>query len=305
MDSYLSPPPQLQEDSYRNWAELPRDVTALILDKVGAFDILGSAQFVCSSWNSVCKDPSMWRSVEIHPLCDFWDLPFDLEALCRNAVDRSRGGLISISIEYFATDSLIKYIADRSSHLKRLRLLSSYTLSDAAFSKAAKKFPLLEELDISYCSLSTEALVGVGISCPLLRSLKLNCQGYKRPHIESNEEALAIGQWMPHLRYLQIFGNKLTNDGVQAILDGCPHLEFLDLRQCFNVHLEGELGMLCGERIKDLRRPDDPTDDYPFNPEIPDYGSSEEDYPSGFSDMEFATDDDDDYYAFSDGIEDI
>ncbi|CAB4306924.1 unnamed protein product [Prunus armeniaca] len=50
--------------------------------------------------------------------------------------------------------------------------------------------------------------------------------------------------------HLQLRGNKLTNDGLQAILDGCPHLESLDLRGCFHLKLGGELGRRCAERIK-------------------------------------------------------
>lgn len=164
----------------------------------------------------------------------------------------------------------------------------------------ATKFPLLEELDISYCSLSKQALEVVGHCCPLLKSFKLNNHGFKHPRTECNEEALAIAENMPYLCCLQIFGNKLTNEGLQAILDGCPNLESLDLRQCFNVNLEGHLGKRCTERIKDLRRPYDPTDDYPFDTEIADVGSSEEDYPSGLSEIDFLSDDDD-YYEFSGG----
>ncbi|KAF2317847.1 hypothetical protein GH714_041163 [Hevea brasiliensis] len=161
-------------------------------------------------------------------------MDYDLGRMCRHAVDRSSGGLVDVNIEYFGTDDLLQYIADRN------------------------------------------------------------------PHIECNEEALAIAEHMPHLRYLQIFGNKLTNEGLQAILDGCPHLESLDLRQCFNVNMDGHLGKRCIERIKDLRHPYDPTDDYPFDAEIADVGSSEEDYPSGFSEIDFLSDDDD-YYEFSGG----
>ena len=42
--------------------------------------------------------------------------------------------------------------------------------------------------------------------------------------IKCNEEAVAIAKNMPELRPLQIIGNKLMNDGLLAILDGCPQL---------------------------------------------------------------------------------
>lgn len=103
---------------------------------------------------------------------------------------------------------------------------------------------------------------------------------------------------MPELRHLQLFGNKLTNDGLQTILDGCPHLESLDLRQCYNVTLGGNLEKRCVEQIKSLRRPSDSTHDYEFDAEVI-TGSSFEDYPSGISDIDLMSDDYDDYFEFS------
>jgi len=147
-----------------------------------------------------------------------------------------------------------------SSQLNRLRLVRCRGISNKGLSGVAAKLPLLEELDISYCSLSKEALEAVGRCCPHLKSLKFNNSGQK--YRVCDEEALAIAEYMSELRRLQLFGNKLTNDGLQAILDGCPHLESLDLRQCFNVTLAGNLGRICAEQIKDLRHPHDSTYDY-------------------------------------------
>ncbi|KAJ4705054.1 F-box protein SKIP19-like [Melia azedarach] len=85
---------------------------------------------------------------------------------------------------------------------------------------------------------------------------------------------------MHGLRHLQIFGNKLTNNGLQAILDGCPLLQSLDLRQCFNVSLGGNLEKIS--EVQDVC-----------------WSSAEDNYPSGISDIELASDEDD-YYEFSD-----
>ncbi|KAI3874200.1 hypothetical protein MKX03_014232 [Papaver bracteatum] len=103
---------------------------------------------------------------------------------------------------------------------------------------------------------------------------------------------------MPQLRHLHLFGNKLTNAGLSGILNGCLHLESLDLRQCFNLSLEGNLLKSCRERVIKLRLPNDSTDDYEFDASI-DGGSYDEDYPSGFSDIDFLSDDG--LYEFSGG----
>lgn len=150
----------------------------------------------------------------------------------------------------------------------------------------ASKLTLLEELEISNSLLSHEpSLQVVGASCPRLKSFKFNDRWwYSWDWRESNDGALAIAATMHDLHHLQLRGNKLTNDGLQAILDGCPHLESLDLRECFHLKLGGELGRRCAERIKKLQLPDDPIDNLKFF------------YPSAFSDM-----DDDVYYELLSG----
>nr|UYD39291.1 F-box protein SKIP19-like protein [Tilia miqueliana] len=287
------------EPESRNWLELPLDVTASILSRLGAIEILNSAQNVCSLWRKICKDPLMWRSIDMHNLGEVWDMDYDPEKMCVHAVDRSCGHLIDINLEYFGSDDLLIHIAERSSHLKRLRLVSCYNISDEGLSEAALKLHFLEELEISYCFILKNALETIGRCCPHLKSFKFNVQGCRRFHLESDDEALAIAQTMPELRHLQLFGNKLTNVGLQAILDGCPHLESLDLRQCFNVSLGRNLEKRCVERIKNLRRPNDSTHDYEFNSEVHDTWSSDEDYPLGISDIDLMSDDYDEYFEFS------
>ncbi|KAJ7969051.1 F-box protein [Quillaja saponaria] len=288
-----------QQHKNPNWLELPRDLITTILLKLGAIEILTSAQNVCSLWREICMDPLMWRAIDMHNLGDLLDIPYGLEIMCRHAIDRSCGQLVDINIEYFGTDELLKYITDSTSQLRRLQLRMCNNISDEGLIVAVRKLPLLEELEISYCSFSTDPLGTVGHSCPLLKSLRLNNKGSLRAHLECNEEALAIAESMHGLRHLQLFGNKLTNDGLLAILDGCPELESLDLRQCFYVSLGGNLGRRCVEQIKDLKLPDDSTIGYEFDASIEDNGSFDEDYPSGFSDIDLWSNDYD--YDFSGG----
>ena len=145
---------------------------------------------------------------------------------------------------------------------------------------------LLEELSIALCSLSKEYLEAVGRCCSLLKSFKWNQQWFATFGLcqtECDEEAVAIAKNMPELRHLQLIGNQLTNDGLQAILDGCPQLESLDLRKCFNVTLSGNLGRRCAERIKNLRHPNDSTDDYGF---VADDGSFDDDSDNNSTDYD-------------------
>nr|POF21463.1 f-box protein skip19 [Quercus suber] len=97
----------------RNWLELPRDVTESIFQRLGAVEILETAQKVCTLWRNICKEPSMWRDINMLNLYEWEDGPSDPLKMCRNAVDRSCGQLRAINIEYVANDELLNYIAQR------------------------------------------------------------------------------------------------------------------------------------------------------------------------------------------------
>lgn len=97
----------------------------------------------------------------------------------------------------------------------------------------------------------------------------------------SNEDFNVIRDWykyknmdvggiagMHGLRSLQLFGNVIDNEGLETVLDSCPHLESLDIRHCFNVDMDETLLLKCA-KLKMLRLPDDPTDDYDIEVKTP------------------------------------
>ncbi|KAM1138481.1 hypothetical protein COP1_036412 [Malus domestica] len=285
MASSSSGTPRSQKGNFRNWTELPDEITSSILSRLGAIEILESAQKVCMKWRIVFKDPLMWRTIDMRNDGDFDDeLPYDVEKMCRHAVDRSRGGLVDINIEYFGTDDLLRYIALRSSGIRRVRIAHCDEITDEGLSKMAKRLSLLHDLDISLCQLSCKSVQVVGRSCPRLTSFKWNKEWFRiwdddsdddydsdgepRPPAPYNKrddsDALAIARTMPGLIHLQLFGNKMTDNGLRKILDCCPHLKSLDLRHCFNLSLGGDLELRCIERIKKLWLPNDSTKGYEF-----------------------------------------
>lgn len=112
------PPP-----SFPPWADLPGDVTANILQRLDAVEILESAQKVCSTWWRVTHEPSFWRVIDLKP--SLWEDvgmdPYDKETIdmlcgnmyCRKAVDRGLGEIIEINLEHFGNDRLLNYISQR------------------------------------------------------------------------------------------------------------------------------------------------------------------------------------------------
>ncbi|CAH8361078.1 unnamed protein product [Eruca vesicaria subsp. sativa] len=268
--------PVMKNGACRNWAELPYELTLSILRRLDIVDILVNAQKVCVSWRRVCKDPAMWRKIDMSNLEGFG---YTLERMCRHVVDRSHGGLLEVDISNFATHSLLEYIADRlnsplgitsyylqSCRSSSLRSLRNCHLSmDNRLAEAIAKLPLLEELDITFgTSLSGKSLKVVGQSCPNLKTLKLNRDLSMCPRDLRDDDALAIAETMPGLRFLQLLGSSLSDFGLNAILDCCPDLEHLNLRWCHNIKLAGDLEKRCSERIKVLRRPRDSADDFPY-----------------------------------------
>lgn len=160
----------------------------------------------------------------------------------------------------------------RSSQLRRLQISCCYGSIYEAWSESFKKLPLLEELGLIFTEIPEEAIEDAGRYCPLLTSFRLNSKGFRHLSIGSSEvmmafadeEVIAIAKSFPQLRHLQLIGNKMTNKGLQEILDTCTHLESLDLRRCFNINLEGSLGKRCLEQTKKLCLPEDSTKDYKF-----------------------------------------
>ncbi|KAL7102631.1 hypothetical protein ACP275_08G130600 [Erythranthe tilingii] len=258
------------------WEKLPPEVTAAILQKLGAVEILMTAVKVCPTWWRVSeKYPSIWRCIDMQDSIALW--PGDIVKMCRRAVDLSQGQLIEFKINGFGTDDLILYISQRSSQLKRLQLVNCRGISFASVVEAITNFPLLEELHLQQldCTISVNGIETIGISCPLLKSLSL-CDRKKKsmnfttlglydaPVIECDKIAEAIAQNMPGLCQLHLVGSQMTDVGLKAILRGCPILESLDLRGCFNVFTCDDVEQLCLERIKDLKLPRDSMDGYDF-----------------------------------------
>jgi hypothetical protein len=145
----------------------------------------------------------------------------------------------------------------RAPSLKSLRLVESYGVDTEIFAEAIKRFPVLEELELSRCNI--RHVWHVIQFCPQLKHFRHVKKGY---HIRDNYydtgrgthnmEASAIAR-MPGLLSLQLLGDHLDNEGLSAILDNCPHLELLDLRGCLNIRMDGSLRLKCawvnGEKL--------------------------------------------------------
>jgi hypothetical protein len=103
------------------------------------------------------------------------------------------------------------------------------------FAESMKKFPLLEELELAQCTYlgNGEVFEIVGKASQHFKSFKLINHYASNSIFEGNNEAFEIAT-MTGLHTLQLHCN-LSNLGLTAILDGCPHLDSLDICQCFDL----------------------------------------------------------------------
>ncbi|KAM3266486.1 putative F-box/LRR-repeat protein 22 [Capsicum annuum] len=222
---------------YESLLDLPDDLWENILMRLAAIERLTIAQQVCTTWRRVLKEPTMWHVID---MSDVRGLPDSkvVQHVCREGVDRSQGELVDIRIDFFATKELLVYVANRVG--------------------VVKKLPLLEELSLTNTDITPKGIEALGLSCPRLKSFELNniCCSVK-PGNQRNVEALAISKSLPALSHLHLIRNSMTNIGLEAILDGCPNLESLDLRGCFNVSLDKILSSRISKQIKDVKYPRD------------------------------------------------
>ncbi|PVH36372.1 hypothetical protein PAHAL_6G061800 [Panicum hallii] len=237
----------------RDWSELPVDVLPLVFANLGAVDILMGSGLVCHSWLEAAKVPHLWRSVDManHKALE----KMDDDVLCemaKVAVDRSKGQLEVFLGKLFVTDEILKYIGDRSSSMKSLSLMSCHDITNRGFTDLIMKSPLLEDLSLGLCPRvgGRKVFEATVKACPHLKRFSLHRELFRFSFMYPERYAEASGfAAMRELRSLSLTGSSVSTRELEAIVDGCPHLETLFLRDCYDVVSDGALQAKCA-RIK-------------------------------------------------------
>ncbi|CAL5010818.1 unnamed protein product [Urochloa decumbens] len=221
------------QSSTRDWMELPLDALETIFTKLSGVDILMGAGLVCHSWLDAAEVPSLWQCVDMasHEFVEHKRFRYGgndvLCAMAKLAVDRSNGQLQEFSGRRFVTAELLNYIGD------------SYR---TVYEIVGKHCPHLK---------SFKQIIGLSAS-----------YDYQYWHwrldgnsVQGNDETLGIAT-MAGLRTLQLIRSDISNRGLEAILNGCPHLDSLDIRQCFYVKMDAAMEARLAS-LNSLRLPDD------------------------------------------------
>ncbi|KAL4563529.1 hypothetical protein LXL04_027572 [Taraxacum kok-saghyz] len=251
-----------------NWLEMSHELMSNILERLDDVEILNSAMKVCTTWRRMGRDPAMWKVINMHKPARARNTNYDLEALTKQAIHLSSGELIDISLEGFGTDDLLHHIVSGSSKLNSVCLTNCYNITSKRLNHALKMVPQLEKLHISYTMNKFHEVIVP--NCPHLKSFKMDIA---RVYVDiiRDIDAFAIAKNMPELRQLQLYGNAMSDIGLKAILDGCPHLESLDIRTCYNVDIHAKELKLSMERLKNFKGPNDSIENCGFYPRFLQY----------------------------------
>ncbi|KAL5703836.1 hypothetical protein ACHQM5_022339 [Ranunculus cassubicifolius] len=260
----------LKEEETGNWAELPEDIMTLIFSKLNTVRILCYAQFVCSYWYKLSKDPQLFQSVVITRTAYLHIRKCNPNTRIRysqgfnefgmEAVNRSHGELKEVFIGKDCTDQLLHHIVRSSKNLLRsFRLSSCSEVTDHnMLIEVAKRNPLLEEIEISRTKNADEVIKEIGRCCSNLKCFRYYYKGlfdshypvYRVGGILTGDLAYAIAKNMSQLRELYLSGDGLTNNGLRQILKGCENLVYLDLQHCCLRKVKKDLLFKCFSRIK-------------------------------------------------------
>lgn len=146
------------------------------------------------------------------------------------ALVHSCPALLSLKISscWFLTDASVEALAARCHGLRTLSM-GDLQISDKSLLALATGCPL-ETVDVSGCTLLTDAGIGALAECPGLLSLDVSEVAI------TNVSLLALSKERRLVHTLSMrHCSGVTDFGVGAVAAACPRLEFVDVRRCAGV----------------------------------------------------------------------
>ncbi|KAL5708700.1 hypothetical protein ACHQM5_019466 [Ranunculus cassubicifolius] len=238
-----------------NWLDLPRDVVFLIFVKLGVLEVLHYAQYVCSLWRQVAKDPFLYQSLDFMDVRKHMVFQNKFNYIFKKAVDKSCGQLVRLSCGDMVHENLLRYVnLSNKNSLRCLHLGPALYLSERGLAAVMEGLPLLEEFELWFSYFPKLVVEQVGRCCVNLTTFRL-CQAHNETNFD--DDASVVSHNMPQLRYLGWIGGKLTNKGLQTLVDGCPHLEHLHLRHSSGRKVRKSMWKRCLSKTISLVLPEE------------------------------------------------
>ncbi|XP_058103643.1 F-box protein FBW2-like [Magnolia sinica] len=218
-----------------HWSDLIQEALIYIFSMLD-FDSLIAVTHVCRSWRDAAIYPECWDSVHLTLHQNFLDRfirdagPLDLKTLNSMSIhvlERSGTRARSICIDSIASDQMIDTIAARSPSIESLSLRNCNSISSSKFSKLILTCKNLKFIDISSCNITTaKTIEEIGENC-------LSIVGLNLAHLQVTEEMLiAMGKFMPKLKWLNLNNTPITNNSLCSILHSCNELQYLSAMWC-------------------------------------------------------------------------
>ncbi|XP_058094856.1 F-box protein SKIP1-like isoform X2 [Magnolia sinica] len=224
------------------WASLIDGVLIEIFSKLD-FDSLISVASVCHSWRCVAHYTESWDRVHFCHHERFVDNYIketvavdNQERLFRESKYMIRhvgAGARSIYVCRIADDTMVQMIADRCPSIESISLRYCNRNSPSALINIIQACKLLKFIDIKFCGavnfcspLSTLLIEEMGQSCPSLVGINLGC-------LQVTEEmAIAIGKFLPKLKWFNLNAATISCEVLCIILDSCTELDHVSVRGC-------------------------------------------------------------------------
>uniref|UniRef100_A0A5B7A0Y9 F-box protein FBW2 n=1 Tax=Davidia involucrata TaxID=16924 RepID=A0A5B7A0Y9_DAVIN len=224
--------------NFRHWDELIPDALGLIFRNLSLEEMLTVIPRVCKSWGNAVMGPYCWQEIDIEEWSQHCQ-PENLDRMLQMLIARSCGSLRKLCISGLSTDQSFSFIADHAKSLQTLRLPRS-EISDSIVEQVAGRLSSITFLDVSYCrKIGAPALEVIGKHCKFLTGLRRTMHPLEViDKLSQDDEALAIAATMPKLKHLEMAYLLVCTKSVLAILANCHELELLDVRGCWNVHLD-------------------------------------------------------------------
>ncbi|XP_020701676.1 F-box protein FBW2-like [Dendrobium catenatum] len=239
-------------DEWRYWEGLNHEVLALIFTRIPADELARTVPLVCRGWREAVLGPYCWSDIDIEEWCRRVDRPDVIDFAVRKLVRRSRNTLRRLCAYRIGNwgFSLTAYFGN---HLRVLQIPMS-EINDLTIQKSSGTLTALAVLDISYCkNITSKGILTLGKNCTSLVNLRRNMTPPEYESTQDNgvaakineDEALAIANTMEGIEQLELAFGRFSDHGLDAILSNCRALSSLDINGCWNVKLDGGVGMKC------------------------------------------------------------
>ncbi|KAF2295662.1 hypothetical protein GH714_033477 [Hevea brasiliensis] len=249
----------------RKWEDLPEDCLANVFRRVGMESLLLDVPFVCKSWYRATLNPFCWERL------DFYNIMFAPKDYLFYVIFDDDGVrmvhrlMVEYRIKEFSVDSMIKFLANRSSGNCIVLDLPANGCREEVFRFVIDKCPALRCLSFSCNLFKTDHLSIIQElieKCKHLEFLNIldftvsnlkeivakigrNCQhirGLGAPFAYiGEEEAAAIVTNLPNINYLVLTHSRIDRKYLVEILQGCKRLFHLDVSNCSGCKIDDKL----------------------------------------------------------------